>query len=143
MPPSLLTDVEKERIRYHLGYPSSRGTAATIQLGLPALGETAWLLDRALSEPIDPNGIERVRVILLRMDEKEELLDLAADTLLVQAAGELTMRPGDPGRTATDLLEVEYARLGRRLADMFGCQPYQHSARYGGRGRAGNLPVRT
>lgn len=116
---------EKQRIRYHLGYPSL-STAASLQFGQPALTQTNFLIESALGRLLE-ESLDQVRSIVLIMDSTETKLVEAQDRLAAIKLEELTLREDE-----TDKLEVEYQRWGRRLGDIVGCPPYPFSARYSG-----------
>lgn len=145
-----LTDQEKERIYYHLGYPEvviSNGLAPSIQLGIPRPVQTAFLVGQAVEGTIPLNTYteERIRSVLSIMDGLEQQLVGAACTLAAEQLGELKLRGAKCGETFPDLLEREYVRWGYRLADILGVPVYAYSERYkGGRCKGGaySIPVR-
>ena len=132
-----LTDEEKERVRYHLGYLGV-APAASIQLGIPRPLQTVFLVEDALNSIIE-GVIPRVRKILKIMDDVECKLCEAQDRLAAKQLDSLILRDSEP-----DQLEREYVRWGKRLADIFGVPLYPYSERYKNAGgvAAGNVPVR-
>lgn len=133
-----LSDEEKGRVYYHLGYLQVH-PAASIQLGIPRPIQTVFLVESAVGNLIE-SACDRVRKILTIMDGIEDKLVEAQDHLAATALDTLKLRADEP-----DALEKEYVRWGNRLADILGCPIYPHSQRYknGGGIRAGNLPVRS
>lgn len=133
-----LTDAEKERVRYHLGYLEVSG-AASIQLGIPRPLQTVFLLEQGLNNVIE-NAIPRVRRILNVMDGVEEKLHESQDRLAAKQLDSLQLRDNEP-----DMLEKEYVRWGYRLADLFGVPIYPYSNRYKVFSGvvAGSIPVRS
>jgi|SRR5581483_10329052 len=120
-----LTDAEKLRCRYHLGYPLQT-TAASIQFGMPALTQTSFLVDNAVGKLLEPTCND-VRNILRVMDGIESKLVEAQDRLAATQLEELYLNNSEP-----DMLEKEYRRWGNRLADTLGAPIYPYSARYRG-----------
>ena len=129
-----LTDAEKQRARYHLGYPSLT-TAAAIQFGVPALTQTNFLVENALSRLLEVS-LPQVRSIIKTMDDIEMKLIEAQDRLAAQSLEELTLNNQEP-----DMLEKEYRRWGYRLADIIGAPIYPYSLRYRSSGGIRNLQV--
>ena len=145
-----LTEIDKEKIRYHLGYlETSFGgnqAAAAISFGIPQPLPTMFLVENAIQNLLTNEfAIERVRRILGVMDKLETQLEAAACTLAAEQIGELKLRSAKCGETFPDLLEREYVRWGYRLADILGVPPYPYSRRYqkGGCGNSvRNITVR-
>lgn len=129
-----LTDGEKQRARYHLGYPSLT-TAASIQFGVPALTQTNFLVENALTRLLDA-ALEQVRAIISTMDGIEAKLIDAQDRLAAQKLEELTLNNNEP-----DMLEKEYRRWGYRLADIIGAPINPYSLRYQNQGGVRNISV--
>ena len=132
-----LTDSEKERVRYHLGYLGVQ-PAASIQYGIARPLLTVFLVETALENLIE-NVVPRVRRILKVMDDVECKLCEAQDRLAAKQLDNLQLRDNEP-----DQLEREYVRWGQRLADVFGVPLYPYSNRYKNAGgtAAGSIPVR-
>ena len=131
-----LSESDKERVRYHLGYLEVQG-AASIQFGIPRPLQTVFLLEDAMNNVI-ANAISRVQKILTVMDGIEERLIEAQDRLAAIRLDSLELRANEP-----DQLEREYVRWGHRLADILGVPIYPYSTRYRAAGNAaGNIPVR-
>jgi hypothetical protein len=138
---SPLTDQEKERVRYHLGFMQVQ-PAASIQLGLPAATQTSFLIENAMNNLL-PAAVPRVQRILQTLDGIEGKLVEAQDRLAASQLGDLVLRGSEQGQTETDLLEREYRRWTGRLADIFGCHRYPYSERSQGGGLvSGAIPVR-
>lgn len=132
-----LTDAEKERTRYHLGYLSV-STAASLSFGIPVPQQTLFLVESAMNRVIEAS-IDRIRRILSIMDGIECQLVDAQPRLAASKLGDLELR-----LTETDSLEREYARWGYRLANILGVPVYPYAERYqyGAGVKAGNVPVR-
>lgn len=129
-----LTDAEKQRARYHLGYPSL-STAASIQLGVPALSQTNFLVENALTRLMEV-ALEQVRAIIKTMDDIEMKLIDSQDRLAATQLEELHLNNSEP-----DMLEKEYRRWGYRLADIIGAPIYPYSTRYQNLGGIRNVSV--
>lgn len=130
-----LTEEEKERIRYHLGYLEtsfgSNQAAASLAFGIPRPSQTIFLVESAIQELLtNMYAVERVRRILCIMDQIEGKLVEALPQLAAEKLGDMTLRGAEQGVTYPDLLEREYARWGYRLADILGVPVYPYSARY-------------
>lgn len=133
-----LTDEEKQRVRYFLGYPSVT-PAVGITFGVPRPIQTLFLVELAMNNLLSV-AEDKVRSILNIMDGIECRLVDAQERLAAKSLDNLTMRADE-----TDALEAEYYRWGGRLADTLGVPFYAYSNRYkrhGGRVFAGSIPVR-
>lgn len=119
-----LTDEEKSKVRYHLGYIASGTTASSIQFGIAQNSQTSYLLDHALVALTDPFALKRCRDLLGKAGELECALFAASGSLEVAKIGEVTLRDNLP-----DQLEKEYRRWTDRLADLFGVPKYHYSKR--------------
>lgn len=132
------TDEEKQRVRYHAGYPSVQ-PAVGITFGVPKMIQTQFLLELAMDK-ILPIAEDKVRQVISVMDSIECRLVDAQERLAAKSLDNLTMRADE-----TDALEAEYYRWGGRLVDILGVPFYAYSNRYkrhGGRVFAGSIPVR-
>ena len=118
-----LTNEEKARIRYHLGYPLLT-TAASVQFGQPALTQTSFMVDNALSRIVEP-GLNYVRSMSKTMDDIEVKLIEAQDRLAAERLEDLYLRKDE-----VNALEDEYRRWGHRLAETIGAPIYPYSKRY-------------
>lgn len=114
---------EKQRIRYHLGYPAL-STAASIQFGQPALTQTNFLIESSLNRLLE-ESLEQVRSISNVMDNIETKMIQAQDRLAAIQLEELHLREDE-----IDKLEREYKRWGYRLADIVSCPVYPFSEKY-------------
>lgn len=131
-----LTAGEKQRIRYHLGYPAL-STAASIQFGQPALTQTNFLIESALNRLLE-ESLEQVRSISNVMDNVETKLIEAQDRLAAIQLEDLHLREDE-----SEKLETEYRRWGYRLGDICGCPVYPFSRRYmgGSGGQVTSVPI--
>jgi hypothetical protein len=122
-----LTAGEKQRIRYHLGYPSLTD-AASVAFGVPTMNQTNFLVESALNRLLEVS-LDQVRQISSIMDNIETQLVSAQSRLRAEKLEELTLRADE-----CDALENEYRRWGYRLADIIGAPIYPFSMRYKGGG---------
>lgn len=136
-----LTEEERERCRYHLGYMEA-SFAAALQFGIPRPAQTIFLLEQALNQITNPFAEDRIRRVLFTLDDIEEKLRSALCVLVAEQLGELKLRGAEPGLTYPDLLEREYVRWAKRLADILGVPLYAYSDRFKKRTGTYNLTVR-
>ena len=131
-----LTDEEKQRTRYHLGYPSVQ-SAAALSYGMVKPLQTLFLVESAMNL-ILPAAESKLRSILGVLDGVECRLIDAQDRLAAKSVDSLTMRPDE-----TAALEEEYRRWANRLADILGVPLYGYSLRFQRQGSAfaGSIPV--
>ena len=135
-----LSQQDRERARYHLGFPEV-DPASSYQLGIPTSRPTAFLVEHALGYVMEV-AVPRVRNILQILDNTEQAMVCAQDYLAAEQVGDLRLRSAVAGQTHTDLLEREYVRWVERLADVLGCPMYPYASRFRHRGGGGNIPVR-
>lgn len=131
---AVLSDEEKKRILYHMGYMNLL-VAPSIQLGVPAASQTSFLVHSAM-ERIPVAAIGTVRRIVAQLDNIETKLMEAPDFLVASDLGELSVRENYP-----ELLEQEYVRWARRLSDTLGAPLNPYSNRFLGGKAPINLPV--
>lgn len=130
-----VAEADRERVRYHLGYLNIEPVSA-IQLGFPSAQQAQFLVESAMDRLI-PQAINRVLSILCTLDKIECQMVDALSRLKVQQVGEAKFRNTNDEPSETDLLEKEYARWAKRLADHLGvplntfCERFT-SGMYGG-----------
>ena len=132
---AVLSESEKERTRYHLGYLATQG-AASIQLGIPRPLQTLFLVEQAMNIIIEA-AVPRVRRLLKVLDDIEDQMIESQVRLSAKKLDGIELRDNEP-----DMLEREYKRWSGRLADMLGVPPYPYSNRNKGGIKAGSVPVR-
>lgn len=145
--PSPLTEQEKERCRYHLGYLGTsfggETAAASMAFGVPQPIQTVFLMEEAIQNLLtNPHAVERVRSILCTLDQLEDKLRNAACQLAVESVGDLKLRSSKAGETYPDLLEREYVRWANRLADVLGVPLYPFAKRFKNSTGIRSVPVR-
>lgn len=129
------TPAEKARIRYHLGYLGVQ-MAGSVSFGLPRPIQTLFIVEDAMNMVIaEHEGM--VRELVVRLDVTEERIFEAQGRMRAKVVGEITLRDNE-----ADMLEQEYGRWAKRLADVLGVPLYAYSSRFSGpNGGAGNIPV--
>lgn len=136
---AVLAEEDKERIRYHLGYMET-SFAGSLQFGIPRPAQTIFLVEQAMTLLNNDYGVERCRKILCKLEAIEDELINAVPALIAEQLGNLKLRGAQYGMTHPDLVEREYVRWAKRLADLLGVPLYPYSDRFKHRG-AGNIPV--
>lgn len=138
----MLTDRDKERARYHLGYMTVV-VASSFAFSIPAATEVQFMFESAIQR-VRPESETRVVQLLDKIDEIECTLFRASSELFAKRVADL-----EPNLEQPSDVEREYVRWACRLADMLGITPYPFSERFkilaqGGLGgsRAGNISVR-
>lgn len=135
-----LSDADRARVRHHLGYLNVE-PVSSIALGFPSAQQSMFLVDRAMDRLI-PEGVSRIIQQLNTLDCIEQQMVESLCRLKAQQLGELKIRNSNEEPTEQDLLEREYLRWAKRLADDLGCalNPFSERFRAGG-GQSINLPV--
>lgn len=137
-----LTDLDRARIRTHLGYPSV-APATSIHMGFPAATQTLFRLESAMSNILQ-GTVDLVLAKLSALDALDAQISESYNRLKAQQIGELKLRNSNEEKSETDLLREEYKRRAEELADIFGCDLNPHSKRFGPGGGSGssiNTPV--
>lgn len=141
-PVDTLTEEEREKVRYHLGYIAT-SSAPAFQLGIPRPVQTLFLLEQAFALLTNGFAVTRVRCILDTLDGLECKLRASVDMLGVAQVGNVRLHPlAGAGKLANDSVEVEYGRWARRLADLLGVPLYPYADRFRRRGPGTNVKVR-
>ena len=139
-----LSEADRARARYHLGYLNVE-PVSSIALGFPSAQQPMFLFERA-ADRIMPEAMSRILCILNTLDAIEGQMREALCRLKVQQVGEVKIRNTNDEPTEQDLLEKEYLRWAKRLADDFGVplNPFSERFRGGGGGIPPfNIPVNT
>lgn len=109
-----LSQLEKSRVRAHLGYPQT-SVGAAIALGLPTTNQFGFMLEQAMNL-ILPASEQHVRRMIVELDCIEDQLSDARTKLAVAAVDGIRFR--GPEQIAS--LEDQYSGWARKLADAFG-----------------------
>jgi hypothetical protein len=132
-----LSEADRERVRYHLGYLNVE-VAASVALGFPSTSQPFFLVEKAMDR-LYPEAVGRVLRILAELDCIEDQMSAARTRLPAQQLGELKLRNTNEERTEEDLLDASYQRWAKRLADQLGVpiNPFSERFRSGAYGVAG------
>ena len=132
-----LSNEEKSRIYYHLGWPQV-DALAVIQFGMPAMSQPMWLIATAL-ERVQEVALPKLREVLKECDDCEKLLSKSRKYLVAESLGELKLRAGHQG-----LIRKEYQDWVNKVCDILGATMNVYSARfrYQASGGGVNVPVR-
>lgn len=135
MPTAVLTDEEKGRILHHTGYVLT-DPVASIQLGIPRASQPMFLV-QAQMERIPLAHVGLIRRYISILDMLEDKLVEATERFAAEKLGEITLRDNE-----TQMLEGEYTRWAKRLADDLGVplNPYCERFRAGAVGLPINVP---
>jgi hypothetical protein len=139
--PTALSESDRVRVRHHLGYLNTE-PISSIALGFPSAGEAQFLVERAMDRLI-PQAVPIIIKTINILDTIEMQMVEALRRLKAQQLGELKMRNSNEEPTEQDLLEREYVRWAKRLADDLGCTPNPYSQRFGAGSNGINIPVDT
>lgn len=134
-----LSDDEKERVRYHMGY---HGIAfkKSLTLGTPAVTQSLFILDSALIDLL-PVAEKSVRRAIQQLDCLEDQMSDATQTAEIKSTGGASaggVRYRD-GYETFDIYDGQYYRWLTKLADTVGSPiaPFgQHNNSYLGVGSA-------
>jgi len=118
----MLSEPEKTRIRYHLGYPQL-GMSPSLSIGVPIDTPMLTLLQRTF-ELLLPQAEDLVRMLLNRCDVKDQ--EVADCSIRMQAS---KVDGVELRKDEADALEREYMRAVARLADTLGVTIYPYSER--------------
>jgi len=130
-----LTEPEKVRVRFHLGYLTQL-SAASIQLGIPRASQPQFLVEQAMNQITD-ESIGLVRRMLDILDSTENRMVEAQERYAAEKLGEITLRADE-----IDALEREHTRWAKRLADILGVPLNAYSERFrAGAGASLSVPV--
>jgi len=116
---------------------------SSIALGFPGAGQAQFLVETAMDRLI-PEAVGKILKYLAILDSIEAQMVDALKRLKVQKLGEITLRNSNEEPVEQDLLEKEYNRWAKRLADDLGVPINKFSERFqsgffGGPGI--NIPV--
>lgn len=110
------TPAEKDRIKYHLSYPLVSASLPVTTQGVAFPTTLSFSIDFALGHVTsEAESIIRDR-LLPRIECIEEKINKAADSLIVEQAGDVKFRGGE----AVVLLRNEYNIHVERVADILG-----------------------
>ena len=123
MPTVTLTEEEKNRVRYHLGYPMIYPASAII-LGVPASAQPAYLLEHSL-ELIPDTAISIIRTLIAKCDATDGGVFESQDRLVAKAVDEVDLNPDE-----AVLRRREYRYWVQKLADTLGAPINAYAAAF-------------
>lgn len=136
-----LSNFDKGRIRYHLGYLSVQ-SAASIQFGIPRPLQTIFLLETSMNNVIDDGAnVQNIQRLLGALDKIDCQMVEGTDFLVANKLGDLELSQDYMQR-----LEYAYCMQMGRLADVLGVPAYPYSQRaqqLAGMMNSVNIPVRS
>ena len=112
-----LTDSEKLRIKYFLGYQGV-SEQAVLLTGIPHFVQSVRTIDANLEKLLD-GALDLVRTLLNRLEVTEEQLFCAQSRLKVRVAGDVEFN-----REERQALKDAYLTWAKRLADLIGVYLY-------------------
>lgn len=125
-----LTEEERVRVRYHLGYLSV-SPASAIALGYPSAQHALFLVEHAMDR-ILPAAVSRLQEIVRTLDQIECAMRDSIVRLKAAQVGEVRLRGAAGDESEGELLEREYRRWAGRLADHLGVALNVYSERFRG-----------
>jgi len=132
---AILSEAEKGRILYHLGY-GIVNIADIMSLGVPAISQPLYLA-MSLVNRIPVSRIHLVRELLANMDSINEQMIDARKRYKAKSLGEITLNPDE-----TKMLRDDYAWWANRLADITTAPLNPYSQAFSGGRRPIVVPVR-
>lgn len=135
-----LDELARERVRYHLGYPTTGPSAPSIQLGIAKPAQTLFLVEQSM-DLLSDTACDRVRELIAKLECTEKAIFGKQGELSAASFGSVTLRGSKKGERITDMLEAEYTRWAQRLADALGVPMYLYAKRFSG-AKTGAVPVR-
>lgn len=111
----------RARIRHHLGYLQTE-PSSSIALGFPAASEAGFLVERAMSNVLR-EAVQIIQRSVAELDDIENQMSEARKRLKAISIGNLRLRGSNNEKTEIDLLQREYDRWQKKLADDLGVTP--------------------
>lgn len=122
---AVLSNEEKARILYHLGY-TVVNAVSIFTLGVPAVGQPLYLAYSMLDR-IPESSLQQVRRIVVVLDKIEQAKIDGLDYLVAsQIDGEIQIDD-----RLQDKLDVEYTKWAQKLSDATAAPLSPYSARFG------------
>lgn len=131
---AILSDQEKARIYYHMGY-GLVNVASLFTLGVPAVSQPLYIVYSSV-EHIPDTRIQMFREVIAALDRIDAAFLEAIDYFPASQLGEITVNPQHTTR-----LDEEYYRWANRLAEMLIAPLNPYSTRFGGGSRSMNRRV--
>jgi hypothetical protein len=118
-------DVEKVRLRHHLGYLNV-AFAQTFALGIPTAVETQFLIEGAMNRVL-PAAESECRRLVGILDKIECQMVDDQELLAVEKVDEIGISAKEMPR-----LRIEYQHWQRALGNLLGVPPNPYDQRFGG-----------
>lgn len=118
-----LSDADKERARYHLGYMEVT-VASSFHFSVPQATQVQFMFENAIQR-VRADAEARVVRILDNLDKIECTLFQSSSELFAKRVDAL-----EPNLNQPEDVEREYVRWASRLADLLGVTPYPFSERF-------------
>lgn len=134
MPNAILTEEEKARIRYHLGYPQT-DPVASIQLGVPRASQPMFLVEGQMNR-IPDSAIALVRRCVANCDATDQRILECQERMAARRADEIDLNENE-----ADMLRKEYRFWVQRLADILGAPINPFAAAFTAGASPLNVPV--
>lgn len=134
MPNAVLTEEEKARIRYHLGYPQT-DPVASIQLGVPRASQPMFLVEGQMNR-IPEAVIALVRRCMAYCDATDQRILECQERMAAKSVGEIDLNEAE-----ADMLRKEYRYWVQRLADIIGAPINPFAAAFTAGASPLNVPV--
>ena len=132
---AVLTEEEKNRIRYHGGYLLT-DPAAAIVLGVPAAAQPAFIVEQQMNR-IPESAIAIIRNLIAKCDITEQNILLAQTRMVARSVDEVDLNPDE-----ADQLRKEYRHWIGRLYGALGGPTNAYSSPFQvGGGASLNIPV--
>lgn len=133
-----LSDPEKARIRYHLGYAGTTD-AASMTMGAPSSRQENFMIESAMDR-VQLDGEPILRDLLAECEAVEKEMKCARKQLAVAKVGRTELRSNEAGKSITDSYEREHTRWAQRLAEHLGTPLGPFSRRFNqSAGRVGSV----
>lgn len=125
---AVLTEEEKARVRYHLGYPQT-DPVASIQLGVPAAGQPQFTVELQMNR-IPNSAIATIRSLVGRCDVTEQAIFDCQSRMVAKSVDEVDLNPEE-----ANMLRTEYRYWVQKLSDNLGApiNAYASAFQIGGR----------
>lgn len=135
MATAVLTEEEKNRIRYHGGYLLTDPASAII-LGIPAATQPAFLVEQALNH-IPDSAVAIIRNLVAKCDITENNILSAQSRMVARSVDEVDLNPEE-----ADQLRGEYRFWVQKLYDTLGAPLNAYASLYQSGGKMPlNIPI--
>jgi len=134
MPTAVLTEEEKARIRYHLGYIQT-SPVASIQLGVPSASQPMFLLELQMNR-IPDTAVAIIRSCTAKCDATEQRILDCQERMAAKSIDEIDLNPDE-----ANMLRREYRYWVQKLADNLGAPINAFASAWQAGAQPLNVPV--